>query len=129
MNNSRVPSSRQAALKLFDLAWLRLAQALVEHNMSHIVSSKNTLTLHHGNGWEFARSDESTGRGNLVRSSADVEIEHEAQVSNDVSAYRTALLSFVEQFVAQMSRRAYESVSAAAEEVVPRPVLWTPLAG
>lgn len=117
MKSKRVPNSRKTAMQEFDLAWARLGQALIEAKMSHLVSWRNALTFQHGHGWEFLREDASTGRGGLIRSTADVDIEHQAQVNNDVVAYRAALNSFADQFVAQMSRRAYEAVSEAAEEV------------
>lgn len=112
----KVPSSRGASLRQFDVALMRLSQILLDRRLSHLMS-KNKLTLHHGHGWDFTREDMSSDTGAMTRGTATISVSHESQVANDMSAFRAAIDSMVEQLAAQMSRRVYEVVGEAAEKV------------
>ena len=71
--------------------------------MERLISSRNALVIRHGQTWEFAREDQSMHKGGLERISSEsvIYFEFEALVNNDLEAFRTYLLSIVEQFISQ----------------------------
>ena len=113
----RLPHARSREVAKFDGFAIRFVQEVVEQRMELLISSRNALVLRHGQTWEFAREDQSTHKGGLELSSAESVIHFEAVVNNDLEAFRENLHSIVEQFISQMSRKVYETVSEGASEV------------
>ena len=112
-----MPYPRARDAEEFDRRAIEYVAQVLEQRMEHLISSRNALVLRHGQEWEFAREDQSTHKGGLHKSTAESVITCEAQVNNDLDAFRANLHSIVEQFTSQMSRRVYETVSEGATEV------------